>query len=188
MGPGAVAARNKSFRDYISWRMQDDRDSADVIDSADAAGIHRRTPGRAFVRLGPGELIAVQTPLTSGSARSTGPSVTVEPFGFGMSTRSAALVVPDGPTALDAVVAAIRAAHGEAGGREPRKPWLEMPTSVAIGDLPRPSDEGLAIALKSGATKAQFDATIGIHPTAAEEFVTMRTPVSVPTPGGITND
>jgi len=26
-----------------------------------------------------------------------------------------------------------------------------------------------------GATKAQFDATIGIHPTAAEEFVTMRT-------------
>ncbi len=38
--------------------------------------------------------------------------------------------------------------------------------------------QGLAIALKAGATKAQFDATIGIHPTAAEEFVTMRTPVS----------
>jgi len=37
--------------------------------------------------------------------------------------------------------------------------------------------QGLAIALKCGATKAQFDATIGIHPTAAEEFVTMRTPV-----------
>lgn len=34
--------------------------------------------------------------------------------------------------------------------------------------------QGLAIALKAGATKAQFDATIGIHPTAAEEFVTMR--------------
>ena len=37
--------------------------------------------------------------------------------------------------------------------------------------------QGLAIALKSNATKAQFDATIGIHPTAAEEFVTMRTSV-----------
>lgn len=36
--------------------------------------------------------------------------------------------------------------------------------------------QGLAIALRCGATKAQFDATIGIHPTAAEEFVTMRTP------------
>jgi glutathione reductase (NADPH) len=34
--------------------------------------------------------------------------------------------------------------------------------------------QGLAIALKCGATKAQFDATIGIHPSAAEEFVTMR--------------
>lgn len=34
--------------------------------------------------------------------------------------------------------------------------------------------QGMAVALKCGATKAQFDATIGIHPTAAEEFVTMR--------------
>ncbi|MCA9521111.1 MAG: glutathione-disulfide reductase [Myxococcales bacterium] len=37
--------------------------------------------------------------------------------------------------------------------------------------------QGLAIAMTCGATKAQFDQTIGIHPTAAEEFVTMRTPV-----------
>ena len=36
--------------------------------------------------------------------------------------------------------------------------------------------QGIAIAVKMGATKADFDATIGIHPTAAEEFVTMRTP------------
>ena len=35
--------------------------------------------------------------------------------------------------------------------------------------------QGFGVALKCGATKAQFDATIGIHPTAAEEFVTMRT-------------
>jgi glutathione reductase (NADPH) len=34
--------------------------------------------------------------------------------------------------------------------------------------------QGFAVALKCGATKAQFDATVGIHPTAAEEFVTMR--------------
>ncbi len=36
--------------------------------------------------------------------------------------------------------------------------------------------QGLAVAVKAGATKAVFDATLGIHPTAAEEFVTMRTP------------
>ncbi len=44
-----------------------------------------------------------------------------------------------------------------------------------IGDDSAEIAQGLAIALKCGATKAQFDATIGIHPTAAEEFVTMRT-------------
>ena len=36
--------------------------------------------------------------------------------------------------------------------------------------------QGLAIALQAGATKEHFDRTFGIHPTAAEEFVTMRTP------------
>jgi len=34
--------------------------------------------------------------------------------------------------------------------------------------------QGMGIALKAGATKAHFDATVGIHPSAAEEFVTMR--------------
>jgi len=43
-----------------------------------------------------------------------------------------------------------------------------------VGDAAGEIIQGLAIALKCGATKAQFDATVGIHPTAAEEFVTMR--------------
>ena len=34
--------------------------------------------------------------------------------------------------------------------------------------------QGIAVAIRAGATKADFDRTIGIHPTAAEEFVTMR--------------
>jgi glutathione reductase (NADPH) len=37
--------------------------------------------------------------------------------------------------------------------------------------------QGFAVALQCGVTKAQIDTTIGIHPTIAEEFVTMRTPV-----------
>lgn len=37
--------------------------------------------------------------------------------------------------------------------------------------------QGIAVAINAGATKAVFDRTIGIHPTAAEEFVTMRNPV-----------
>ncbi len=46
-----------------------------------------------------------------------------------------------------------------------------------VGDDAPEIIQGLAVALKCGATKAQFDATVGIHPTAAEEFVTMREPV-----------
>jgi glutathione reductase (NADPH) len=38
--------------------------------------------------------------------------------------------------------------------------------------------QGFAVAIKCGATKAQFDSTVGIHPTSAEEFVTMREPVA----------
>lgn len=37
--------------------------------------------------------------------------------------------------------------------------------------------QGMAVAIRAGATKSIFDSTIGIHPTAAEEFVTMRKPV-----------
>lgn len=38
--------------------------------------------------------------------------------------------------------------------------------------------QGMAVAIRAGATKAVFDSTIGIHPTAAEEFVTMRKPLA----------
>jgi glutathione reductase (NADPH) len=38
--------------------------------------------------------------------------------------------------------------------------------------------QALSVAVKMGATKSQFDATMAVHPTAAEEFVTMRSPVS----------
>jgi glutathione reductase (NADPH) len=41
--------------------------------------------------------------------------------------------------------------------------------------------QGFAVAMKAGATKAVFDCTIGIHPTAAEEFVTMREPAPIKT-------
>ena len=43
-----------------------------------------------------------------------------------------------------------------------------------VGDYAGEIIQGLAVAIKSGATKQDFDSTIGIHPTAAEEFVTMR--------------
>ena len=43
-----------------------------------------------------------------------------------------------------------------------------------VGDYAAEIIQGIAIAVKMGATKKDFDATVGIHPSAAEEFVTMR--------------
>jgi glutathione reductase (NADPH) len=72
------------------------------------------------------------------------------------------------------------------GGREERslmKLIVERKTDRVIGCHMIGDDageiiQGFAVALQCGATKAQFDATIAIHPTAAEEFVTMREKVS----------
>ncbi|SOD96877.1 glutathione-disulfide reductase [Caenispirillum bisanense] len=75
-------------------------------------------------------------------------------------------------------------------GREERtvmKLIVDAETDVVLGahmvgvDAPE-IVQGIAIALKCGATKKQFDATVGIHPTAAEEFVTMRDPIPDPSP------
>jgi glutathione reductase (NADPH) len=45
--------------------------------------------------------------------------------------------------------------------------------------------QGIGIAVKAGLTKAEFDVTVGIHPTAAEELVTMREKTIVPGRGRI---
>jgi len=49
-----------------------------------------------------------------------------------------------------------------------------------VGPASGEMTQGFAVAIKMGATKQDFDATIGIHPTAAEELVTMRTPIPDP--------
>ena len=52
-----------------------------------------------------------------------------------------------------------------------------------LGDDAAEIMQGIAIAMNAGATKAVFDRTIGIHPTMAEEFVTLRTRTRVVGPG-----
>ncbi len=53
-----------------------------------------------------------------------------------------------------------------------------------IGDDVPEMMQGVGVALTAGATKADFDRTVGIHPTSAEEFVTMRTRTRVALPSG----
>jgi len=84
--------------------------------------------------------------------------------------------------AVDIYKTAFRALKHTLGGYEERtfmKLVVDAATQRVVGAHMIGPDageiiQGLAIAVKLGATKAQFDATIGIHPTAAEEFVTMR--------------
>ncbi len=66
------------------------------------------------------------------------------------------------------------------GRRTMMKLVVDQKTQVVVGTHMLGEDapeimQGLAVAMACGATKADFDRTIGIHPTAAEEFVTMRT-------------
>ena len=63
--------------------------------------------------------------------------------------------------------------------RSVMKMIVQKSTDVVLGIHMVGNDAGeliqvLAVALTAGATKQQFDSTIGIHPTAAEEFVTLR--------------
>lgn len=71
-------------------------------------------------------------------------------------------------------------------GAEPENIFLKLIVSKAdqrvrgvhmVGEGAGELMQGFAVALQCGATKQQFDATIGIHPTVAEELVTMREPV-----------
>jgi glutathione reductase (NADPH) len=83
---------------------------------------------------------------------------------------------------IDVYKSAFRALKHTLSGRDERafmKLVVERKTGRVVGAHMIGPDagetiQGIAIAVKCGATKAQFDATIGIHPTAAEEFVTMR--------------
>lgn len=85
---------------------------------------------------------------------------------------------------LDVYVSEFRAMKHTLSGSQERtlmKLLVDVDTDRVVGVHMVGSDageiiQGIGIALKAGATKAVFDSTIGIHPTAAEEFVTMRTP------------
>lgn len=85
---------------------------------------------------------------------------------------------------IDVYVSAFRPMKATLSGRDERvmmKLVVERSTQKVVGCHmvgPEAAEiiQGFAVAIHCGATKAQFDATVGIHPSAAEEFVTMRTP------------
>jgi S-DNA-T family DNA segregation ATPase FtsK/SpoIIIE len=113
----------------IALRVQDPGDSTDVIGTRDAADLSRHQPGRAYVRLGPGEIVPIQTALVTcvSGERVDGP-VDVAPFVFGPRARDgrpAAGTAAGGASDLTRLVDAIADAHATEGLPPVRRPWPE---------------------------------------------------------------
>ncbi len=157
---GAVNENIRANTDLrICLRVQTPQDSSDVIDSPAAAKIPRTAPGRAQVRLGPSELVPVQTALvtatTIGGATS---AVAMTPFVLpsgddGADAQAAAGEESAAPaTDLQRIVAA--ATEADAGAPPLRRPWLPpLPCDVGLAALgrlgsPRPlaGDRGMVVA------------------------------------------
>ncbi|HET8980121.1 MAG TPA: FtsK/SpoIIIE domain-containing protein [Solirubrobacteraceae bacterium] len=109
----------------ICLRVQTPQDSADVIDSPAAARIPRSQPGRAQVRLGPSELIPVQTALVSGvTAGGRAAAVTIESFAAGADAAPADRGEDGAGSGSDLQQLAAAAEAACAGGPPLRRPWL----------------------------------------------------------------
>jgi S-DNA-T family DNA segregation ATPase FtsK/SpoIIIE len=133
----------------IALRVQEPADSDDVVGRPDAARIGRGQPGRALVRLGPGEVEVVQTALSTGVAPRGGHgSVEIRPFRFGPQHPSAtpppAADTAGARTDLDRLVDAAVEAHRGSGRPAPRRPWPDpLPAELDLADLAHRSDGAL---------------------------------------------
>lgn len=130
----------------VALRVQGRDDSGDVIGAPDAADLPRDRPGRALVRLGPGELIAVQAALATCSTGRDRPPVTVQPLALTTVPRppapEPAPATPTDPTDLEVLVDAMAGAWEHLGGRPVRRPWPDpLPPDLAW-PLPPHRDEG----------------------------------------------
>jgi S-DNA-T family DNA segregation ATPase FtsK/SpoIIIE len=135
----------------ICLRVQATQDSADVLDAPDAAGLPRRVPGRALVKLGPDELIPTQVAIASRAA-SSGTGVRVRPLGAprrpgpgGHHARPSSAAPPD-PTDrsdLELLVDLVADAWQLVGGSPPRCPWPDpLPDRVPWPVPGRADDPG----------------------------------------------
>jgi S-DNA-T family DNA segregation ATPase FtsK/SpoIIIE len=152
----------------IALRVQETNDSKDVIDVPDAASIPRTAPGRAYVRLGPGEVVAIQSALSTGALDEASQAhVDVAPFVYGPQPRRPSPAPPasgdavpvdagtgpaqvaDPDTDLSVLVQVIGEAFARTGRPVPRRPWPEMlPGDI---DLAAVVDEALGAETAGGA-------------------------------------
>jgi DNA segregation ATPase FtsK/SpoIIIE, S-DNA-T family len=125
-----------------------ENESRDVIDCADAVTISRTTPGRGYLRIGPGELREFQTARVGGRrADVSGLSVTLSPAALLGAPPPPALAPADAPPAgadLDLLIAAALEVSVALGVSTPPPPWLPpLPDQLALSTLPSHPDPGV---------------------------------------------
>jgi DNA segregation ATPase FtsK/SpoIIIE, S-DNA-T family len=154
----------------IALRVQDAGDSTDVIGNPDAAQIGRDQPGRAFVRLGPSEVVPIQTALVTGISQRNGGRVDVAPFLFGRRPRPPrpAVTSDEAASDLERIVAAARKAFEAAGMPAPRRPWPEpLPADIPLDavfkseKVPEKIKEGMAVVALADDPEAQAQYPVG---------------------------
>ncbi len=144
----------------IALRVTDRHDSNDVIDSPAAARIPRQRPGQALARLGPGELVAFQSALVTGTTSQRSAGLRLGPAGQPLKSASS-----EQRSDLDAVVDAVSAAHRRRGGGEPRSPWpAPLPAEIAIETLAATVTRGEPAAWLVDDPIRQRQLTSGWHP------------------------
>jgi DNA segregation ATPase FtsK/SpoIIIE, S-DNA-T family len=155
---GVVDAKIRSNTNLrIALRVQDEADSRDVLGTRQAADIDRRRPGRAFVRLGAGEVVALQSAYVSAPApRERTDRIEVTPFDLLPVDPSGELPAdpqvwlpvepaPAGGTTTDLadLVRLTRAVAEQGGYAAPRTPWpAPLPERVDAWTLPEDGGPG----------------------------------------------
>lgn len=139
----------------IALRVQDDNDAIEVVGSTVAAEIHRSQQGRAFARLGAGEIVPFQTATVS--APLPGPTSAALRLTHFELCRSgpaspaddrAPIVGSTEPSELDLVTRASRRAAASLGLAAPRVPWPPpLPDHVDLHALDQPTDASWTVAV-----------------------------------------
>ena len=128
----------------IALRVTSPDESADVIDTSDAAFIAKSTPGRCYIRSGAASPVAVQSARIGGRRPSAGPvtaTAQVVPLPWRGLGRALPAPSPGGDeesmaTDLSALVDAIAAANAKLGLGQQRRPWLEpLPELITLPEL-----------------------------------------------------
>ncbi|WP_028062828.1 FtsK/SpoIIIE domain-containing protein [Solirubrobacter soli] len=125
----------------IALRVQDAADSTDVIGDRSAAEISRHRPGRAYFRLGPDEVVPLQSALiTCVTDATSDTAVEVAPFEFGATAGARQEAIDERmgerPSDLARLVDAIIEANDAEGIAPPRKPWPEpLPSQLDLAQL-----------------------------------------------------